>query len=175
MTALILVKFWGGLVGRKVFLHSVIILCQVTTAVTAVSLWRLQHSLAAAVDHSGLTPQVLGLCLSLLWSRASPACFSWFTSCLSYPPWHSYCRGTELTHPSPSSWDYELVLGWAYFLLAPPSEREGPLAGLFVYLILGSWINLECPDMNLGMFFVVVVFVCLPPALEKEIGKWGSG
>lgn len=126
------------------------------------------------VDHSGLTPKVLGLCLSLLWSRASPACFSWFMSCHFYPPWHSYCHGTELTHPSPSSWDYELVLGWAYFLLVTPSERESPLAGLFVYLILGSWINLECPDMNLGMLFVVV-FVCLPLPLRRKLENGDLG
>lgn len=123
------------------------------------------------IDSSGLTPQVLWLCLSLLWSHASLACFSQFTSCYFYLPWHSYCHGTELQHHSPSSCDYELTLSWSYFLLVPPSEREGSLAELFVYLILGSWINLGCPDMNLGMFFVVV-FVCPPPPGE---GNWKNG
>lgn len=33
----------------------------------------------------------------------------------------------------------------------------------FVYLILGSWINQECPDMNLGMFFFHG---------EGNCGKW---
>lgn len=80
-----------------------------------------------------------------------------FASPLSLPP----TRDISITMAVSSHVIYQVhwVMGQLcaepYFPLVLAPEAGGSLAELkaFVYLILGPWINQECPDMNFGMFF----------------------